>query len=70
MLAQPRRNRWAALRFFRKLLHTAVRAPCVIITGKLWTYAAAKKLILLDVERRQSCYLNNRAGNSHQPTRM
>ncbi|WP_353072150.1 IS6 family transposase [Tunturiibacter gelidiferens] len=70
ILVQPRRDRWAALRFFRKLLHTAARAPRVIITDKLRSYAAAKKLILPDVEHRQSRYLNNRAENSHQPTRM
>jgi hypothetical protein len=44
-------------------------APRVIITDKLRSYAAAKKLILPDVEHRQSRYLNNRAENSHQPTR-
>ncbi|RZU35651.1 IS6 family transposase [Edaphobacter modestus] len=54
ILVQPRRDRWAALRFFRKLR----------------SYAAAKKLILPDVEHRQSRCLNNRAENSHQPTRM
>ena len=70
ILVQPRRDRWAALRFFRKLLHTAERAPRVIITDKLRSYAAAKKLILPSVEHRQSRYLNNRAENSHQPTRM
>jgi putative transposase len=70
ILVQPRRDRWAALRFFRKLLHTAERAPRVIITDKLRSYTAAKKLILPDVEHRQSRYLNNRAENSHQPTRM
>jgi len=70
ILVQPRRDRWAALRFFRKLLHTAGRAPRVIITDKLRSYAAAKKLILPDVEHRQSRYLNNRAENSHQPTRV
>jgi putative transposase len=63
------RDRWAALRFFRKLLHTAERAPRVIITDKLRSYAAAKKLILTDVIHRQSRHLNNRAENSHQPTR-
>jgi len=68
ILVQPRRDRWAALRFFRKLLHTAERAPRVIITDKLRSYAAAKKLILPDVKHRQSRYLNNRAENSHQPT--
>jgi transposase-like protein len=46
ILVQPHRDRWAALRFFRKLLDTAERAPGVIITDKLRSYAAAKKLIL------------------------
>jgi putative transposase len=70
ILVQPKRDRWAALRFFRKLLHTAQTAPCVIVTDKLRSYAAAKKLILPDVIHRQSRYLNNRAENSHQPTRV
>jgi DDE domain len=60
----------AALRFFRKLLHTARRAPRVIITDKLGSYAAAKRMILPNIEHRQSRYLNNRAENSHQPTRV
>ena len=70
ILVQPKRDRWAALRFFRKLLHVAPRSPRVIITDKLRSYAAAKKLILPDIEHRQSRYLNNRAKNSHQPTRV
>jgi putative transposase len=70
ILVQPRRDRWAALRFFRKLIHTAGKIPRVIITDKLRSYAAAKKLILPDVEHRQSRYLNNRAENSHQATRL
>jgi len=70
ILVQPRRDRWAALRFFRKLLHSTERAPRVIITDKLRSYAAAKRLILPNVEHRQSRYLNNRAENSHQPTRI
>jgi len=69
ILVQPRRDRWAALRFLRKLLHTARRAPRVIITDKLRSYAAAKRMILPDVIHRQNRYLNNRAENSHQPTR-
>ena len=69
ILVQPRRDLWAALRFFRKLLDTAPRAPRVIVTDKLRSYAAAKKLILPDVIHRQSRYLHNRAENSHQPTR-
>jgi putative transposase len=70
ILVQPKRDRWAALRFFRKLLHVAKRPPRVIITDKLRSYAAAKKLIMPDIEHRQSRYLNNRAENSHQPTRV
>ena len=70
ILVQPKRDRWAALHFFRKLLHAAERPPRVIITDKLRSYAAAKKLIMPDIEHRQSRYLNNRAENSHQPTRV
>jgi putative transposase len=69
ILVQPRRDRWAALRFFRQLLHAAERRPRVIITDKLRSYAAAKRLVLPNVIHRQSRYLNNRAENSHQPTR-
>ena len=70
ILVQPKRDRWAALRFFRKLLHVANRPPRVIITDKLRSYAAAKKFIMPDIEHRQNRYLNNRAENSHQPTRV
>jgi len=43
ILVQPRRDRWAALRFFRKLLDTAGRTPRVIITDKLRSYAMAQR---------------------------
>jgi putative transposase len=42
----------------------------VIITDKLKSYGAAKREILPGVEHRQHRYLNNRAKNSHQPTRQ
>jgi len=70
ILVQPRRDRWAALRFFRKLLHATEKPPRVIVTDKLPSYAAAKRLVLPNVEHRQNRYLNNRAENSHQPTRL
>jgi putative transposase len=70
ILVQPKRDRWAALRFFRKLLHVAPRSPRVIITDKLRSYAAAKKVVMPNIKHRQSRYLNNRAENSHQPTRV
>ena len=44
--------------------------PRVIITDKLKSYGAAKREMLPGVEHRQHRYLNNRAENSHQPTRQ
>lgn len=70
ILVQPRRNRFAAIRFFRKLLRVTGRRPFVIITDKLRSYRAAKRIVLPGVAHRQHRYLNNRAENSHQPTRM
>jgi putative transposase len=37
---------------------------------KLKSYGAAKREVLPSVEHRQHRYLNNRAENSHQPTRQ
>jgi putative transposase len=65
-----RRNKKAAKRFFRKLLKGLQYVPLVIITDKLKSYAAAKREILPGVEHRQHKGLNNRAENSHQPTRL
>jgi putative transposase len=70
ILVQPKRDRVAAMRFFRKLLRTTQRHPRVIITDKLRSYGAAKNIVLPRVAHRQSRYLNNRAENSHQPTRQ
>jgi putative transposase len=42
----------------------------VLITDKLKSYGAAKRELLPSVEHRQHRYLNNRAENSHQPTRQ
>jgi putative transposase len=69
ILVQPRRDRFAAMRFFRKLLRATGRRPRVIITDKLRSYGAAKRIVLPGVAHRQHRYLNNRAENSHQPTR-
>jgi putative transposase len=44
-------------------------APRVMITDKLASYSAAKREIIPGVEHRQHRGLNNRAENSHQPTR-
>jgi putative transposase len=70
ILVQRRRNKAAAKKFFRKLLKGLRYAPRVLITDKLNSYGAAKREILPGVEHRQHRYLNNRAENSHQPTRQ
>ncbi len=69
ILMQSRRNKGAAKKFFRKLLKGCEYVPRVIITDKLASYGAARRVVLSGVEHRQSRYLNNRAENSHQPTR-
>jgi putative transposase len=69
ILVQSRRNKAAAKQFFRKLLKGCTYVPRVIVTDKLASYGAAKREVLPSVEHRQSRYLNNRAENSHQPTR-
>ena len=70
ILVQPRRDKKAAKKFFRKLLKGCQYVRRVIITDKLKSYGAAKRQMLLSVEHRQHRYLNNRAENSHQPTRQ
>src|SRR5215510_13986899 len=69
-LVQSRRNTKAAKKFCRKLLNGLTYVPQVIITDKLKSYEAAKREIMPGVEHRQHRYLNNRAENSHQPTRQ
>jgi putative transposase len=44
--------------------------PRVVVTDKLRSYGAAHREVMPCVEHRQSKYLNNRAENSHQPTRQ
>jgi putative transposase len=69
ILVQSRRNAQAAKRLLRKLLKKLRIALRVIITDKLASYGAAKREIMPGVEHRQHKGLNNRAENSHQPTR-
>ncbi len=70
ILVQSRRNTKAAKRFFKKLLKGLRYVPRMVVTDKLRSYAAAKAKIIPGVEHRQSRYLNNRAENSHRPTRQ
>jgi putative transposase len=69
VLVQRRRDRRAAQRLMWRLLKSAVAPPRVMITDKLGSYGAARAKMGLHVEHRQHKGLNNRAENSHQPTR-
>jgi putative transposase len=69
-LVQRRRNKRAAKKFFRKLLKGLTYVPRVIVTDKLKSYGAAKRELLPGIDHRQHRSLNNRAENSHQPTRQ
>ena len=69
ILVQNRRDTHAAKRLLRKLLKRQGRPPRVMITDKLASYGAAKRAVMPSVEHRKHKGLNNRAENSHQPTR-
>src|SRR4051812_10888322 len=69
VLVQRRRDKQAAKRLLRKLLKRQMRLPRVMITDKLASYGAAKGEVMPSVEHRRHKGLDNRAENSHQPTR-
>ena len=69
ILVQSRRNATAAKRFFRRLLKGLRYVPRVLVTDKLASYGSLTAAHAV-VAHRRSKYLNNRAENSHQPTRQ
>ncbi len=70
ILAQPRRDRRAAERFFRKLLKGQGSEPRRLVTDKLRSYAVAQRTVMPSVIHDTGRYKNNRAEVSHQPTRQ
>lgn len=70
ILVQPRRNRRAAERFFRRLLKGQGGEPNRLVTDKLRSYGAAVRTTLPSVIHDTKQYANNRAEVSHQPTRQ
>jgi putative transposase len=70
ILVQRRRDRHAAKRFFRKLLKGQGAAPRKIVTDKLRSYGAARRIVMPSVIHSTEQYENNRAEVSHQPTRQ
>ncbi len=70
ILVQSRRDRRAAIRFFRKVLKGQGRLPHRVITDKLRSYSAAHRTVMPSVPHSTRQYENNRAEVSHQPTRQ
>ena len=69
ILVQNRRNATAAKRFFKRLLAGLKYKPKRLVTDGLRSYGAARREVLPGARHRTSRYLNNRAENSHRPTR-
>jgi putative transposase len=68
-IVQIHRNTKAARRLLTRLLRKQKRPPKRIITDKLGSYAAARHLVMPNVEHCSHKGLNNRAENSHVPIR-
>jgi putative transposase len=69
ILVQERRNATAAKRFFKRLLAGLKYKPRRLVTDGLRSYGVARRELLPDARHLTSRYLNNRAENSHRPTR-
>ena len=69
LLVQRRRNKAAAVKLMRKLLKKQGFAPDMLVTDKLRSYGAAMAELGLSARHEQGLRKNNRAENSHQPTR-
>ena len=70
ILVQSKRNAKAAKRFMAKLMKKQRRVPRVLVTDKCRSYGPAHRDLMGSVEHRSHQGLNNRAENSHQPTRQ
>jgi DDE domain len=69
-LVQSRRNKRAALKLMRKLLKKYGFVPDKLVTDDLRSYAAAASDLGIARRRERGQWRNNRAENSHQPTRQ
>jgi len=69
VLVQSKRNRHAALKLMRKLPKKYAFAPERLVTDDLRSYGSAARELGLESRRERGRWKNNRAENSHQPTR-
>jgi putative transposase len=70
ILVQNRRDKATAGQFLRRLMTKTRAVPRVIVTDRLRSCSAAHHEVMPCVEHRSHKGLNNRAENSHQPTRQ
>ena len=69
VLVQSKRDKRAAIRLIRKLLRKQGYAPGTVVTDHLRAYSAAIRDLKLSADHERRRWKNNRAENSHQPTR-
>jgi putative transposase len=69
VLVQSKRNKRAALKLMRKLLKKYGFVPDKLVTDDLKSYTAAGKDLGIAKRHERGQWRNNRAENSHQPTR-
>jgi putative transposase len=69
VLAQSKRNKHAAPKLMRKLLKKCAFTPERLVTDDLRSYAPAARDIGIEHLHERGRWKNNRAENSHQPTR-
>ena len=69
VLVQSRRDKHAALKLMRKLLKKYSFVPDRLITDDLRSYGAAARDLGIENRHERGRWKNNRAENSHQPTR-
>jgi putative transposase len=67
---QAKRDGAAAKRFFKRLLRSHGGEPRKVVTDKLRSYGVAHRELTPDVIHDTSQYANNRAEQSHEPTRV
>ncbi len=69
VLVQSKRNKRAALKLMRKLLKKHGFVPDLMVTDDLRSYGAAARDLGIEDRHERGRWRNNRAENSHQPTR-
>jgi putative transposase len=70
ILVQSHRDSRAANLFFRKILKAERTLPRRVVTDRLGSYSVAMRTLMPGIEHIRIKGANNRAENSHQPTRQ